>query len=152
MVIDPSAGHPLKYDDLAILESAVASTHVRLELDVQHGKGWRRTGTYIDTHGEDGLGDAWCEDISQGARHILQMTYVPAGDEHYDARVFPHVHPYGTGSLLSELGTGALQHHCRARALALQSWFRQSSLWCFWQLDLSIKRALFFGRPRPNPI
>ena len=115
MVIDPSAGHPLKYDDLTILESAVASTHVRLELDVQHGNGWRRTGSYIDTQGEDGLGDAWREDISQGARHILQMTYVPAGDEHYDARVFPHVHPYGTGSVRSEFGSGGVLHHVRNR-------------------------------------
>ena len=115
MVIDPSAGHPLKYDDLTILESAVASSHVRIELDVQHGKGWRRTGISIDTQGEDGLGDAWCEDISLGARHILQMTYVPARDEHYDARLFPHVHPYGTGSVRSEFGSGGLLHHVRNR-------------------------------------
>ena len=59
VVIDPSAGHPLKYDDLTILESAVATSHVRLELDVPQGKGWRRTGSYIDTEGESGLGDAW---------------------------------------------------------------------------------------------
>ena len=81
VVIDPSAGHPLKYDDVAILESAVASSHVRLELDVSHGQGWRRTGSFVDTQG---LGDAWREDISAGARHILQMSYVPAHDEHYD--------------------------------------------------------------------
>ena len=58
---------------------------------------------------------------------------------------------YGTGSLLSEFGSGALQEHCRARAFALQSWFRRSSLWCFWQLDFAIKKALLrknFARRR----
>ena len=34
---------------------------------------------------------------------------------------------------------------CRNRALALQSWFRRSSRWAFWQLDAMIKRKLFFS-------
>ncbi len=46
---------------------------------------------------------------------------------------------------VSEFGSGAVQKHCRARALALQSWFRRSSLWPFWQLDMSIKKALFWN-------
>ena len=42
-IIDPS-GHPMKYDDLTVLENVVASQHVRIELDVPGpgGKGWRR--------------------------------------------------------------------------------------------------------------
>ena len=87
---------------------------------------------------------AWRADLQRGAQQLRDSTRVKANDAHYDAKLFPHVHLYGTGSLLSEFGRGAVQKHCRARALALQSRFHRSSSWCFWQLDLSIKKALFW--------
>ena len=34
---------------------------------------------------------------------------------------------------------------CRSRILALQSFFSRSSRYAFWQLDMSIKRQLFFN-------
>lgn len=34
----------------------------------------------------------------------------------------------------------------RSRGLSLESFFRRSSLWCFFQLDFSIKTKLFFGQ------
>ena len=67
-----------------------------------------------------------------------------AYEPHYDAKVFPHVHPYGTGSLLSEEGSGAITRLVRNRACAMQSWFRRSAQWAFFYLDLWIKRVLFF--------
>ncbi len=72
---------------MAILDSAVATANLRIELEVpgRGGQGWRRTGSIVETQGDSDLGDAWREDISSGAKHILQMTYVPAGDEHYDS-------------------------------------------------------------------
>ena len=36
------------------------------------------------------------------------------------------------------------QRVCRNRVLALQSFFRRSSRYAFWQLDMLIKRILFF--------
>ena len=36
------------------------------------------------------------------------------------------------------------QRVCRNRVLALQSFFRRSSRYAFWQLDMMIKRILFF--------
>ena len=36
------------------------------------------------------------------------------------------------------------QRFCRNRLLALQSFFRRSSRYAFWMLDMSIKRQLFF--------
>ncbi len=65
---------------------------------------------------------------------------------------------YGTGSLLSEFGGCGHQKLFRSRALSIQKWFRRSSMWCFWNLDLAIENALFFaqaawrkfGRALPN--
>lgn len=36
------------------------------------------------------------------------------------------------------------QRVCRNRVLSLQSFFRRSSRYAFWQLDMFIKRTLFF--------
>ena len=48
------------------------------------------------------------------------------------------------------------QRVCRNRVLALQSFFRRSSRYAFWQLDMMIKRQLFFknlkcGHARQKP-
>ena len=137
-------GHPIRYDELAVYEEVVAESRSNCKLDLQvqteGGNQWQSVGALELPPGQH----SWREKLKSGARRLREDTRVKVNDAHYDAKLFPHVHPYGTGSLLSEVGSGAPQKHCRARALALQSWFRQSSLWCFWQLDLSIKRALFF--------
>ncbi len=137
-------GHPIRYDELGVYEEVIAESRAgcRLDLQVQtEGRaGWRNVSTLDLPAGQH----SWRGDLRSGAQQLREDTNVKASDAHYDAKLFPHVHPYGTGSLLSEFGSGAVQKHCRSRALALQSWFRQSSLWCFWQLDLSIKKALFF--------
>ena len=137
-------GHPIRYDELGVYEEVIAESRAECRLDLQvqtEGRaGWRDVGSLRLPPGQH----PWRTDLQRGARQLCEDTNVKASDAHYDAKLFPHVHPYGTGSLLSEFGSGAVQKHCRARALALQSWFRQSSLWCFWQLDLSIKKALFF--------
>ncbi len=137
-------GHPIRYDELGVYEEVVAESRAgcRLDLQVQtEGRtGWRDVSSMDLPAGRH----PWREELQRGAQQLREDTNVKASDAHYDAKLFPHVHPYGTGSLLAEFGSGAVQKHCRARALALQSWFRQSSLWCFWQLDLSIKKALFF--------
>ena len=52
---------------------------------------------------------------------------------------------YGTGSAFAEPGSGQPMRMCHNRALALQSWFRRSTRWAFWQLDAMIKRKLFFS-------
>ena len=76
------------------------------------------------------------------------MTRVPTkqvSDPHLDAKIFPCAHPYGTGSVQSE-GTSVQPFRvCRSRLLTLQSFFRRSSRYAFWMLDMSIKRQLFFN-------
>ena len=73
------------------------------------------------------------------------MQTAQVSDPHLDAKIFPCAHPYGTGSVQSE-GTSVQPFRvCRSRLLALQSFFRRSSRYAFWQLDMSIKRQLFLS-------
>ena len=80
-----------------------------------------------------------------------------ANDPHYDAKVWPIANPYGTGSELSELGSGSPQAHARNRAMSIQSFFRRTARWAFWKLDCLIKKLLFNAnfsrrrRGRPGP-
>ena len=122
----------------------VATQRARIEVDVPGpgGRGWRRTGSQIDT--QDDLDDTWRRQLSDGTRHLQEETWVPANDPHYDARVFPCVHPYSTGSLLAEVGSGGTQRFSRNRLMLIESWFRRSALWGFWSLNRLIQTELFF--------
>jgi len=83
VLIDPSGGHPLMFNQMEILESVVASTNARIELEVNdNGSGWRRAGQAIETQGE--FDDQWRTDIACGAKHVLELGNVTASDEHYD--------------------------------------------------------------------
>ena len=99
---------------------------------------------------------------------------VKANDPHLDAKAFPSVHPWGTGSLLAEPGSGSAARYARNRATNIESFFRRNGLsltragcrhgalcllcclanrkrtaiWCFWKLDYHIKNALFFSHKR----
>ena len=143
MVVVDAGGYPLKYDAFNVMESVVAKQSVRLEIEQPGpgGRGWKRTNAVIDT---DEFGEAWRTDIAAGAKHIRGESWVKSNDAHYDAKCWPCVHPYGTGSMLSEPGSGGTQRHARNRMSLLQSWFRRSALWGFWFLDRLIKTELFF--------
>ena len=65
-------------------------------------------------------------------------------EPHYDAKVWPVVHPYGTGSMLAEPGAGSAHRHAKNRLVLIQSWFRKSALWSFWFLNRLITSELFF--------
>ena len=150
MVVVDASGHPMKYDQLQILENAVGTQNVRMELDVprEDGRGWRRTHSFTETQDDHLLNAQWCKDIQKGASHLLGETWVMASEAHYDAKLFPHVHPYGTGSVYSEPGAGGIQHHARNRLTNIQSWFRRSSTWGFWFLTRLIQSELFFKNAR----
>ena len=94
-------GHPIRYDQLSVLEQVVAKDRCRFELQVQteesHGR-WRNVGST----GELSPDTPWRQDLLRGARE-LQDLQVKAGDPHYDAKLFPCVHPYGSGTLGSRL-------------------------------------------------
>ena len=80
--------------------------------------------------------------VRVGLHHSASARQV--SDPHLDAKVFPFAHPYGTGSVNAEGTSVQPQRVCRNRMLSLQSFFRRSSRYAFWQLDMMIKRHLFF--------
>ena len=171
-IIDPS-GHPMKYDDLTVLENVVASQHVRIELDVPGpgGRGWRRTNSSVLT---SDLGEHVCEDIAKGSAHILEHTYVAGYDPHYDAKkrgqyptrmaqglstdentrlrtqcMIPYTLAFTilsvvTWSVSAEPGSGGIQRHARNRLTQIQPWFRRSPMWGFWSLNRLLYSTLFF--------
>ena len=91
--LDPS-GIPLKYDQLRIYKEVVATCHSRIEVDAQGvlPNTWRKTGCVIDTANEPGLDESWQKDVSKGADHILQESWVSPCDPHMDAKIWPHLY------------------------------------------------------------
>ena len=74
-------------------------------------------------------------------------------DPHLDAKVFPCAHPYGTGSVRSGATSIQPQRVCRNRLLSLQSFYRRSSRYAFWNLDMMLKRKLLlFFQPAPRTV
>ena len=138
-------GHPTGYNQLDACEAIVAThTHCRLELEVQEAGGRWQALSFANFKPNERTRSG----ISTGVRQLKDETFVRASDPHYDAKLFPHLHPFGTGSVSSELGSGSPQKLCRNRLVALESGFRRSPQWIFWQLDRSIKSALFFRNRR----
>ena len=130
-----------RYDQAKILTDVVAERTGRLDLEIQASDGgaWRKVGQQI-RGAELDLGAGF----AAGCAKLDQDTFVKANDRHYDAMLWPHVHPYGTGSSRCEPGTTTLHKYLRNRAMTLQQFFRRSSLWAFWALDRLIKQRLFF--------
>jgi len=149
VVIDQS-GQPMNYQGLDTLTAAVATQDVIISADVPgpSGKGWQRSPGSVALEDLPELNQEWRENLVNGAQVLMEETYVPANDPHYDAKVWPCVHPYGTGSLLAEPGSGGTQAFARNRLTQPQSWFRRSALWGFWMLDRLHKTALFFKKKR----
>ena len=89
MVIIDYEGHPHKFDQLEILQDIVAKEVNVLKVDVprEGGRGWKRTFSEINTQ-EEGLGDEWKQNISQGAKYVLEETKVRANDPHYEIVVY----------------------------------------------------------------
>ena len=82
--------------------------------------------------------------VQETASKLSQQAYVKLNDPHLDAKVFPHLHPWGSGSLYSQDGSGGLLHMARSRLLSIESGFRKDPVWSFWMLDRVIKNDLYF--------
>ena len=91
--LDPTNGIPMKYDQLAIYKDAIGTAECRIRVDVPDNKSWRSSGLTIDPKEE--MDEQWKLDISKGAEHMLETTYITPSDPHYDAKLWPHMHPYG---------------------------------------------------------
>ena len=150
VVIDAAAGVPLQYESLAAMADLVATQHPRLDIDVRAANSsvWRNLSTPLTLDGDAALDPEVCQDIQAGVEYLGNETWVPANDPHYDAKVFPHIHPYGTGSLLSEPNAGGELRHAANRLLLLQSCFRRNAQWGFWFLSRHLRSDLFFKNKR----
>ena len=84
MVVVDFDGHPQKFDQMEILSQFVAKEMNVLKVDVPRvgGKGWKRTNSEIETQDTD-LGNSGCEEVSTGAKYVLEETWVKANDPHY---------------------------------------------------------------------
>ena len=95
MVVVDFDGHPQKFDQMEILSQFVAKEVNVLKVDVPRagGKGWKRTNSEIETQDTD-LGNSWCEEVSTGAKYVLEETWVKANDPHYVRASVLRVHCY----------------------------------------------------------
>ena len=58
-----------------------------------------------------------------------------------DAKLWPHLHQYGSGSLYSEPGSGGIYRFVQNRLLLVQGGFRANNLYAFWFLNRCIAKA-----------
>ena len=84
MVVVDIDRHPQKFDKLEILPQFVAKEVNVLKVDVPRagGKGWKRTNSENGTQDTD-LSNNWCEEVSTGAKYVLEETWVKANGPHY---------------------------------------------------------------------
>ena len=79
---------------------------------------------------------------------VQQSARITLGDMHLDAKLFPHLHPHGSGSLRAEDDKVSMMEYLQHRLMSLQHDFRQSPVWSFWSLDRLIKNDLYFKHKR----
>jgi len=133
MVILDMQGVPTTYaglDQMRTVLEGKQEYRLHVEVPTKDGtKRWRRAPGEMDLSREPALGEAWRHDMIGGAKFIAQEAYISATDPHYDAKVFPVVHPHGTGSLLAEVDHAGIQRFAKNRLTLIQSWFRRSPMW-----------------------
>ena len=139
------AGTPASMKHVRQLASVAGTQELRLEvrLPAASGNAWqtRWAGTGEDT----GIvsDDSWRTDLATGAAQLSAATWVPPNDWHWDAKCYPCMHPYGTGSAYAEPGSGGIQHYVANRLALVQPCFRRSATWVFQQLDRLITNDLY---------
>ena len=118
-MFDPSHIAPFRQEHTKILNGILGKASVRITVEeALVNKTWRKCDSNVDL---SGLDQKWKEDMTKGGSHVLQDTWVTATDPHYDAMLFPCLHPYGTGSLWAEPsagGTNAIPRLCKSRLLS----------------------------------
>jgi hypothetical protein len=83
-------------------------------------------------------------ELAAAARNVQELSNVTLGDPHLDAKLFPHLYPYGSGSHRSETASVGLGKYLKALLRSVDDRFRKSAAWKFFNLDRIIKNDLYF--------
>ena len=135
VIVDPSE-MPRNWKSVDVLAEAIGEAEYRVT--VEDTQGTTVAGSETTLSASDA---AELQTSAQGLRRAAKVTL---GDYHLDAKLFPDKHPYGSGSLRAEEGSGGVQQYAKNRLLLLESGFRRSPVWSFWMLERMIKNDLFF--------
>ena len=113
LVVVDQTGQPMTYRGMDMLSAAVAKQDVIIGADVPgpDGKGWARAPGQLTLDEAPGLTQQWREDLVTGANVVVEETFLPANDPHYDAKLWPRVHPYGTAVRIHGSSTGTKKRY-----------------------------------------
>ena len=141
VVVDP-ADLPKSWATVDIFAEQIGDAHYRAE--AARPRGARGAAA----SGETPLRLTWGVEMRKAAESLRSDAYITLGDNHLDAKLFPHLHPHGSGSLHSEEDSGGLHRYAQNRLLSLEPSFRKSPVWSFWMMDRLIKSDLYFRQRR----
>ena len=94
------------------------------------------------------MDEDWGVQLKASVANLQQTASIKLGEVHLDAKLFPHLHPHGSGSLRAEDDKVSMQEYLQHRLMSLQHDFRQSPVWSFWSLDRLIKNDMYFKHQR----
>ena len=77
------------------------------------------------------MDEDWGVQLKASVANLQQTASIKMGEVHLDAKLFPHLHPHGSGSLRAEDDKALMQEYLQHRLLSLQHDFRQSPVWSF---------------------
>ena len=136
VVVDPSE-MPRNWKSVDVLAEAIGEAEYRVTAEDAQGAA-------VAGGPELTLPATAAAALQTSAHHLRSVAKVTLGDYNLDAKLFPASHPYGSGSLRAEEGSGGMQQYGKSRLLSLESGFRKSPVWSFWMLEREIKNDLFF--------
>ncbi len=135
VIVDP-AELPRSWASVDALAEGIGEAEYRVSLDGPESGSPDETATTLP--------ESEARSLQSSARSLRSMAKVTLGDRHLDAKLFPHLHQAGSGSLRAEEGSGGMQQYAKNRLLLLEHSFRRSPVWSFWMLERLIKNDLYF--------
>ena len=107
VIVDPSE-MPRNWKSVHLLSEAIGEAEYRVTAEDEQGTTLGGSGATLSA------GDAAA--LQTSAQRLRSAAKVTLGDYHLDAKLFPDKHPYGSGSLRAEEGSGGMQQYAKNRA------------------------------------
>ena len=115
VMVDPTE-LPRSWASIDIFAESIGEAEYRV---TPAGDGHAATAATLRAEDARGLRDA--------ASALREQARITLGDRHLDAKLFPHLHPHGTGSLRSEESSGGMHQYAKNRLISLDARFRSGS-------------------------